>query len=57
MRDYKRLQQDPQHGINGAPNPDNIMKWNAVILGPEDTPWDGGEWKFLLMGCWKCKSD
>ena len=43
MRDFKRLQQDPPQGVNGSPNPDNIMQWNAVIFGPEDTPWDGGE--------------
>ena len=43
MRDFKRLQSDPPEGANGSPNPDNIMKWNAVIFGPEDTPWDGGE--------------
>lgn len=42
MRDFKRLRQDPPQGVNGSPNPDNIMLWNAVIFGPEDTPWDGG---------------
>ena len=42
MRDFRRLQKDPPQGINGSPNSDNIMRWNAVIFGPEDTPWDGG---------------
>lgn len=42
MRDFKRLRNDPPQGVNGSPNPDNIMLWNAVIFGPEDTPWDGG---------------
>lgn len=42
MRDFKRLQQDPPQGVNGSPNPDNIMLWNAIIFGPEGTPWDGG---------------
>lgn len=42
MRDFKRLQLDPPQGVNGSPNPDNIMLWNAVIFGPEETPWDGG---------------
>eukprot|EP00891_Asterochloris_glomerata_P000859 jgi/Astpho2/859/Aster-00707 len=48
MRDFKRLQQDPPQGINGSPNPDNIMSWNAVIFGPDDTPWDGGTFKLTL---------
>ncbi|KAF3682386.1 Ubiquitin-conjugating enzyme E2 2 [Capsicum annuum] len=43
MRDFKRLQQDPPAGISGAPYDNNIMLWNAVIFGPDDTPWDGGE--------------
>ncbi len=42
MRDFKRLRNDPPQGVNGSPNPDNIMHWNAVIFGPDDTPWDGG---------------
>mmetsp|Transcript_16974 Transcript_16974/g.36709 ORF Transcript_16974/g.36709 Transcript_16974/m.36709 type:complete len:155 (+) Transcript_16974:135-599(+) len=48
MRDFKRLQQDPPQGVNGSPNPDNIMTWNAVIFGPEDTPWDGGTFRLTL---------
>lgn len=51
MRDFKRLQQDPPQGVNGSPNPDNIMLWNAVIFGPEDTPWDGGT-RFSCVGSW-----
>ncbi|KAI5397134.1 hypothetical protein KIW84_063095, partial [Lathyrus oleraceus] len=43
MRDFKRLQHDPPAGISGAPQDNNIMLWNAVIFGPDDTPWDGGE--------------
>lgn len=42
MRDFKRLQQDAPQGVNASPNPDNIMQWNAVIFGPEETVWDGG---------------
>ncbi|XP_009775436.1 ubiquitin-conjugating enzyme E2 2-like isoform X2 [Nicotiana sylvestris] len=41
MRDFKRLLHDPPEGINGAPYDINIMLWNAVIFGPDDTPWDG----------------
>lgn len=49
MRDFKRLRSDPPQGVDGSPNPENIMKWNAVIFGPEDTPWDGGECRMLLL--------
>ncbi|KAG4134936.1 hypothetical protein ERO13_D08G186200v2 [Gossypium hirsutum] len=30
-------------GISGAPQDNNIMLWNAVIFGLDDTPWDGGK--------------
>ncbi|THG06989.1 hypothetical protein TEA_022904 [Camellia sinensis var. sinensis] len=49
MRDFKRLQQDPPAGISGAPQDNNIMLWNAVIFGPDDTPWDGGTFKLTLQ--------
>ncbi|KAL1079356.1 hypothetical protein V6Z11_D10G217200 [Gossypium hirsutum] len=29
-------------GISGAPQDNNIMLWNAVIFGLDDTPLDGG---------------
>ena len=48
MRDFKRLQSDPPSGVSGAPEETNILKWNAVIFGPEDTPWDGGTFRLSL---------
>jgi hypothetical protein len=26
----------------------DIMKWNAVIFGPDDTPWEGGTFKLEM---------
>ncbi|XP_009631942.1 ubiquitin-conjugating enzyme E2 2-like isoform X1 [Nicotiana tabacum] len=49
MTDFKRLVHDPPLGINGAPYGNNIMLWNAVIFGPDDTPWDGGTFKLTLQ--------
>ncbi|KAK3814931.1 MAG: ubiquitin-conjugating enzyme E2 2 [Benniella sp.] len=49
MKDFKRLQSDPPGGISGAPCPDNIMLWNAVIFGPGDTPFEDGTFKLLLQ--------
>lgn len=49
MRDLKKLQGDPPDGISAAPNPDNIMLWNAVIFGPEDTPFEDGTFKLVLQ--------
>ena len=33
MRDFKRMQNDPPEGVNGAPLDNDIMKWHAVIFG------------------------
>jgi ubiquitin-protein ligase len=48
MRDFKRLQEDPPAGVSGAPSEDNIMIWNAVIFGPEDTPFEDGTFKLQM---------
>eukprot|EP01115_Flamella_aegyptia_P013175 TRINITY_DN68785_c0_g1_i1.p1 TRINITY_DN68785_c0_g1~~TRINITY_DN68785_c0_g1_i1.p1 ORF type:complete len:173 (+),score=63.25 TRINITY_DN68785_c0_g1_i1:49-567(+) len=48
MRDFKRLQTDPPEGITGAPCDNNIMLWEAVIFGPEDTPWEGATFGLQL---------
>ena len=48
MRDFKRLQNDPPQGVQAAPLDNNVMAWQAVIFGPDDTPWEGGTFKLLL---------
>lgn len=35
-------------GIQAAPLDNNVMAWQAVIFGPDDTPWEGGTFKLLL---------
>lgn len=48
MRDFKRLQEDPPAGVSGAPTENNIMHWNAVIFGPQDTPFEDGTFKLTM---------
>lgn len=48
VKDFKRLQKDPPTGVSAAPAAEDIMKWNGVIFGPDDTPWDGGTFKLTL---------
>jgi len=48
MRDFKRLQTDPPTGISGSPMDSNILMWQAVIFGPDDTPWEGGTFNLTL---------
>ncbi|XP_018515161.1 LOW QUALITY PROTEIN: ubiquitin-conjugating enzyme E2 3 [Brassica rapa] len=49
MWDFKRLQKDPPVGISGAPQDNDIMLWNALIFGPNDSPRDGGTFKLTLQ--------
>ena len=48
MREFRRLQDDPPVGVSGAPLEDDIMKWNAIIFGPEDTPFEGGTFRLTM---------
>ncbi|CAH8548615.1 unnamed protein product [Schistosoma intercalatum] len=48
LRDLKRLQSDPPPGICGSPVEDNVMIWNAVIFGPDDTAFEDGTFKLRL---------
>lgn len=47
MRDLKKLRSEQIPGISAAPTED-LMVWQAVIFGPEDTPWEGGTFKLTL---------
>lgn len=49
MRDFKRIQEDAPEGIAGAPLPDNIMSWHAVIFGPPETPFEDGIFKLTMV--------
>ncbi|CAK0783760.1 Ubiquitin-conjugating enzyme E2 2 [Coccomyxa viridis] len=42
------MKNEQRAGLEASPNPTNIMQWNAVMSGPEDTPWDGGQFKLTL---------
>lgn len=42
------LQEDPPAGVSGAPTEDNILVWEAIIFGPQDTPFEDGTFKLTL---------
>lgn len=48
MRDFKRIQADPPGGVSASPVPDDIMMWNAVIIGPDATPFEDGTFRLVL---------
>lgn len=43
FQEYKNLTNDPPDGITAGPaNEDDIFLWEALIQGPEGTPFEGG---------------
>lgn len=43
FQEYKHLTQDPPDGITAGPlNEDDLFLWEALIQGPEGTPYEGG---------------
>jgi ubiquitin-conjugating enzyme E2 D/E len=43
QRELEEMQKDPPVGCTAGPeNPDNLNKWKAIIVGPPDTPYEGG---------------
>ncbi|KAH3684253.1 hypothetical protein WICPIJ_004773 [Wickerhamomyces pijperi] len=48
IRDLKRIQQDPPDGVSASPHADNVMIWNAIIIGPSDTPFEDGTFRLSI---------
>ena len=40
--DLKAMQADPPSGCSASPvSEDNLFVWNATIIGPDESPWEG----------------
>jgi ubiquitin-conjugating enzyme E2 G2 len=43
MHEYRALTIDSPEGITAGPiDEDNVFEWEAMIQGPEETPFEGG---------------
>lgn len=43
FKEYRDLSSDPPEGITAGPvTEDDMFVWEALIQGPEDTPFEGG---------------
>jgi hypothetical protein len=50
MSDLKEMQATPPEGCSAAPLSDsNLFLWNASIIGPDDSPWEGGIYSLRLQ--------
>lgn len=49
LKNFKEMRNDKTiEGIIAAPVENNIMKWNAVIFGPKDTPFEDGVFELKM---------
>lgn len=48
VRDWTKLSESNPQGFNAQPLEDNILVWEAVIFGPQQTYWEGGVFKLVM---------
>ena len=41
-KELKDLENDPSHDISAGPSADDMFAWRATIIGPPNTPYEGG---------------
>lgn len=46
--DLRKIYTDPPPGISASPLDSDIFRWNALICGPENTPFEGGVFRLRL---------
>jgi ubiquitin-conjugating enzyme E2 G1 len=40
--EYKQLLKEPNYFFSIEPNPSNFFQWNIILIGPPDSPFEGG---------------
>ena len=49
LSDLKEILADSPEGISASPSSDeNLFIWSACIVGPPDTPWEGGIYQLRI---------
>ncbi|CAL8469229.1 g8770 [Coccomyxa elongata] len=49
VKETQRLLSEPAPGISASPCEDNLRYFNVIILGPQNTPYEGGTFKLELF--------
>ena len=47
-KEYESLVDDAPEGVGASPVSGDLYKWNAIIAGPRDTPYEGGFFKLRM---------
>ena len=47
-REITAIEKEPVDNVSVSINKDDIMNWTAIIIGPNDTPYEGGLFKINI---------
>nr|XP_027200425.1 ubiquitin-conjugating enzyme E2 2-like [Dermatophagoides pteronyssinus] len=42
LRDFRSIVESQPEGVNATPCDNNLLEWEALVFGPDDTCWEGG---------------
>lgn len=48
FHDLKKMKSEENSGLLAVPNENNMMHWEAIIFGPDETAWEGGSFKLTF---------
>jgi ubiquitin-conjugating enzyme E2 A len=49
LREFKKVQQDNAKSYTVSIDPQTMMKWSAVLFGPDGTEWEGGVFRLSVV--------
>lgn len=49
IKETQKLLQEPAPGISASPSDDNLRYFNVMVLGPSQSPYEGGVFKLELF--------
>lgn len=48
QKEHEQLCKDPPSNCSAGPEANNILRWTATIIGPEDSPYNGGVFQLII---------